>query len=217
VRYQERLHLGTDSGVTGQLALLQTEESYSGAGNYMNALDKARPAAEGRVAFWHKFDDTRRLEIGAGFHASTTHVTGVSVDSRIASIDWLVAPARHFQVSGTFFHGKNVDGLGTLTNGFTIDPTGRILPVHSTGGWTQFTFPITSRLTFNIFGGLQKDSNVFGPPTTVSRDFTYASNVMYHLGPNVVVSLEGLQVRVHDLNGSREVHNHYDVAIGYLF
>jgi hypothetical protein len=40
---------------------------------------------------------------------------------------------------------------------------------------------------------------------------------MYHLGPNVIVSLEGLQLRTRSFSGSSEIHNHYDVALGYLF
>jgi hypothetical protein len=217
LRYEERVHLGTNNGLTGQLALLQTEENYAASAPYSVSLDKARPAVEGRGAFWHKFDDTRRFEIGTGFHASTTHVNGQSVDSRIVSVDWLGDIWQHLQISGTFFHGENVEGLGTLTNGFTMDPQGQFLPIHSNGGWVQFAFPITNRLTFNVFGGLQNDRSMYGPADALSRNFTYASNFMYHLGPNVVVSLEGLQLRARDFNGSTEIHNHYDLAIGYLF
>jgi hypothetical protein len=40
---------------------------------------------------------------------------------------------------------------------------------------------------------------------------------MYHLGPNVLVSVEALQMRTRLFSGLNETHNHYDVALGYLF
>ena len=108
-------------------------------------------------------------------------------------------------------------GLGTLTNGFTFDPEGHVHPVHSRGGWTQFAVPITQRLTWNVFGGMQHDRAMYQPTDTTWRDFTYASNLVYRLAPNLLLSAEALQVRVNNVGGSKELHNHYDLAIGYLF
>lgn len=217
-RYEERLHIGRNSGVRAQLALMQTDESYSVVpAEYSNSLDRARPAVEGRAAFWHNFDDLRKFEVGAGFHASTTHVAGNSVDSRIASIDWLFVTGPRLEISGTFFHGENVAGLGALGNAFTIGSDSYVEPVHSFGGWTQFAFTLTNRLTLNVFGGLQDDRATYLTPSSPVRDFTYASNLQYHLGPNVVLGLEALQSRSRTQSGVNATHNHYDLAIGYLF
>jgi hypothetical protein len=218
LRYEERLHLGTNTGINAQLSVLQTEETYANApASLANKLQPARPALEGRFAFWHKFDDTRRLEFAPGFHVSTTHVGVASVQSRIGSLDWTVVPASHFQFSGTVFAGQNVAGLGALGNGFAITPTGSIQPVHSTGGWAQLAFPITSRLTFNVYSGLENDHSSFITASSVVHNWTYASNVMYHVGPNVVVSLEALQMRTRSFSGVGVLQNHYDLALGYLF
>lgn len=216
-RYEERFRLGPDSGITAQAAIIQTEESYTTSSEYPVPLEKARPGFEGRASFWHKFDDTRRIEIGSGFHVGTSHVAGQSVDSHIGTVDWFAAPEKHLQISGTFFDGDNIQGLGTFTNGFVFDPEGRVQPVHSRGGWTQFAFPITRRLTLNIFGGIQDDHAEYLVPGATWRDFTYASNVVYRLGPNVLLSAEALQVRADNTGGLRDIHNHYDLAIGYLF
>ena len=40
---------------------------------------------------------------------------------------------------------------------------------------------------------------------------------MYHLGPNVIVSLEEAQARLRAYSGANQIQNHYDLAIGYLF
>ncbi|HEY3937210.1 MAG TPA: hypothetical protein VGL97_07250 [Bryobacteraceae bacterium] len=217
-RYEERLHFGTSSGLTAQVALLQTEEDYSTLPNaYVGSFDKARPALEGRLAFWHKFDDSRRIEVAPGFHVSTTHVDGRSVNSHIASLDWSFTPSSHFEWKGTVYRGQNVAGLGALGNGFGISRSGYIKPIESSGGWTQFAVPITSRLTWNLFGGFETDGAAYLGSTSLVHEFTYASNIMYHIGPNVVISAEGLQLRTRSVSGDSEIHNHYDVALGYLF
>ena len=217
-RYEERVHLGRNSGIRGQIALMQTDETYANVpAEYSSSLDRARPAVEGRAAFWHSFDDVRRFELGAGFHAGTTHVAGNSVDSRIASADWLFVTGSRLAISGTFFHGQNVAGLGALGNAFTLSDYTNARPVHSSGGWTQFAFTLTNRMTLNVFGGLQDDRSQFLSPSSFARNFTYAANLQYHLGPNVVVGLEGLQTRSRMQSGVNGIHNHYDLAIGYLF
>ncbi len=216
-RYEERLHIGESSGITGQVAIMQTDELYNALpAGYSNTLSKARPAIEGRAAFWHKFGEKRRLEIAPGFHASTTHVAGSSIPSRIGSVDWLFNTGAHFDITGTFYHGQNVAGLGALNNGFAISDARAVRPVHSTGGWTQFAVPLSSRLSLNLFSGIEDDRGIYTGQTT-ARDLTYASNLIYRLGPNVLLSFEALQSRTRSAAGENSVRNHYDLALGYLF
>ncbi len=217
-RYEERMHFGASNGLTGQVAVLQTDETYNILpSQFANSLEQARPALEGRLAFWHKIDDTRRLEFAPGFHVSTTHVGGASVPSHIASLDWLIVPSPFVRLSGTFFTGQNVAGLGSLGNGFVIMSNRYVHPVNSTGGWAQLAFPITSRLTWNVFSGVENDNNSYLSNSNIVHNWSYASNLIYHLGPNVVVGIEALQMRARYLSGRHEIQNHYDFAIGYLF
>jgi len=217
-RYEERVPLGTNTGLKADVALMQSEETYAAVPTSLAPrLEAARPALEGRFVFWHKIDDAKRFEFAPGFHVSTTHVGGNSVGSHIGSLDWLFVPASYLQVSGTFYKGQNVAGLGALGNGFAIAPNGTVHAVSSTGGWAQAAFPITSRLTFNLFSGLEDDSSPFFSGSSVVHDWTYASNVMYHLSPNVVLSLEALQARTRSFVGVSGLQNHYDLALAYLF
>jgi hypothetical protein len=217
-RYEERVHLGTSSGLTGQIALMQTDEMYTTAPpQYTGNLAQARPAVEGRLAFWHKFDDVRRVDVGSGFHTSQTHVGGKSVDSRIASLDWRFMPSSHLQFTGTLYKGTNVSGLGALGNGFGASQRGNLQPIESGGGWAQISMPLTKRLTWNLFSGFENDHGRYVPYDNIVRDFTYASNLAYRLSPNVIVSFEGLQMRAHTQSGLGSIHNHYDLALAYLF
>ena len=210
--------MGASSGFIGQVAAIQTAENYQTVpAEYASSLGLARPALEGRLAFWHKFDDVRRVEFGSSFHTGATHVAGSSVPSRIASFDWHVVPLSKLDFTGTFYTGQNVAGLGALGNGVTISEDGTVRAVHTTGGWTQLSIPITNRLTFNFFGGVEGDHSNYSTAYGVAHNLNYASNLMYRLGPNVVVSMEALQMRTRSFSGSSEIHNHYDLALGYLF
>jgi hypothetical protein len=100
-----------------------------------------------------------------------------------------------------------------LGNGFIFVNYDKVRPVHTTAGWAQVSLPVTKRLTFNVFGGLEDDSGGTG----IIRNWTYAGNAMYHLGPNVVVSFEALQMRAKYVSGSNLVVNHYDLGVAYLF
>ena len=105
-----------------------------------------------------------------------------------------------------------------LPPGFTVLPNGQIVPVRSNGGWAQIRIPITSRLAFNIYGGQQvnRDSDlVFGNIRRVMP--RYFGNFMYRLAPNVIVSLEGGQVRTTYYQIGNRLNDHYDLAIAYLF
>jgi hypothetical protein len=216
--YEERLHFGAKTGLKAQLSLMQTDESYAYVPTKLaGTLQPARPALEGRFDFWHKIDETRRIELAPGFHVSTTHVGGASVDSRIGSVDWLFVPASHLQFSGTIFKGTNIAALGALGNGFVITPTGAIRAVDSIGSWAQLAFPLTSRITFNVFSGVENDRSPFFNSYTAVHNWTYASNVIYHLGPNVVIGLEALQMRTRSFIDIGKLQNHYDLAVGYLF
>jgi hypothetical protein len=40
---------------------------------------------------------------------------------------------------------------------------------------------------------------------------------MYHLAPNVITSLEAMQLRTNYMNTGIRINDHYDLAIAYLF
>ena len=217
IRYEERLNLGANTRLTGQLSAIQTKEAYGYAGTASAySFEQARPGVEGRLAFSHNFDDTRRFEVAPGFHFSTSHVAGYSIGSHIASVDFLVVPARYLQLSGTAFRGQNVAGLGSLGNSFVFSYSG-LHPVTSSGGWVQFAVPMTPRLTWDLFTGLEDDANNDLPAASIVRNWSYATNLMYHLGPNLIIGLEALQLRTRTISGVPGLHNHYDLAVAYLF
>jgi hypothetical protein len=217
VRYEERISLGTHSGITGQASVLQTSENYANLDGYSTTLAKARPGIEGRAAYWHNWDDTRRIELGGSFHSSVTHVGGGSAPSHIGAIDWLFVPSPFLKITGTYLAGQNFGAIGGLPMGVTILPNDQLIPVRSQAGWLQLSMPLTSRLTLNVFGGGQFNQPNQLLAAEIQQNFAYAANLMYRIGPNVITGLETQQMRLSLFQGGSRIINHYDLALAYLF
>ncbi len=224
VRLEHRVSLGSESGLRAQVGVYQTSllNTTSDPNSYAAPLpgqqtEDSSPGAEGRVEFWRRWSETGRLEIGSGFHVSRNHVAIFSLPTNVYTVDWFLRPIDKLEFSGMFFHGRNVAVLGALRQGFTVFPNGRWISVQSNGGWAQLRFPVTSRLTFNLFGGQQDDRNSDLVAGNIGKNQAYFGNVMYRLAPNVVVSLEGGQVRTSYLRVGNRLNDHYDLAIAYLF
>jgi hypothetical protein len=139
------------------------------------------------------------------------------VSTQLFSLDWLIKPVKFVELTGFFYNGQNVATLGALPQGFTPARYEQYRPVHSTGGWAQLRFPITQKLAFDIYGGKQDDRKSDLLPGYIGVNQAYFANVMYRLAPNVIVSLEGGQVRTTYLGTGNRLNNHYDLAVAYLF
>jgi hypothetical protein len=215
---EQRFHLDPQTTVRAQLGVYQTREDYYApvASFYGSSLQDARPGLQGRFGFSHRLDDERRLEFAGGFHTSTTHVLEYAVPSRVFALDWFANPWRKLEFSGAFFRGHNLTNLGGIGQGFTVERSGYVIPVHAEGGWAQFSFLLAPRLTLNIFGGQQDNRNRdirYG----VAKNQSYAANLMYRMAPNVIVSFEGGQLRTTFLSTGNRLNNRYDLGFAYLF
>jgi len=227
VRVEQGFRIGRDSGLRAQAAVIQTRQLEDGAyiGNNPYSppipvtplIEHAQPGVEGRLEFWHRWGEDRRIEIAPGFHTNESYVYSQSAPSHIFSVDWFIKPATRFEFSGTFFNGQNVASLGGLPQGFTIIRYARVIPVHSTGGWAQIRIPVTARLAFDIYGGQQDDRRSDLLYGAIGKNQAYAANAMYRIAPNVIVSVEGSQVRTTYIGIGNRLNNHYDLAVAYLF
>jgi uncharacterized protein (UPF0335 family) len=183
---------------------------------YAANLERWRPAYEGRLALSYSSGE-KRFEIAPGYHASTTHVIGQSIDSRAASLDWLVRPSSWWDFSGAWFGGFDFAGLGSLGQGFTILGPGAVIPIHGYGGWGQITFNASRRWSFHFFAGEEDDRAKDLIGNAISRNLIYGANAMWRLAPNVLTGFEISQVRTAYLLSGLRQNNHYDLALAYLF
>jgi hypothetical protein len=218
-RLEQRFKLGAQTDVRAQVGVFQTAE---GAGAqvpepFASTVESSRPGFEARVAFHHALADEGHLEIAPAIHASTTHVVGTSVPSRVYSIDWSLAPNRQFAFTGMYYRGYNTAPLGTVRQGFTVLAFGQAIPVHSNGGWAQLSYEATPRLTLNLFGGQHDDRDRDLRAGNIGKNFAYAGNARYRIAPNVIFGFEAMQIRTTYVGPGLRRNNHYDLALAYQF
>jgi len=217
-RFEQRFSIGENAGVRAQAAVYETSEPAAGVNpQYQSTLSTTSPALEGRLEFWNQFASARRFEIAPGFHVSNTHVGGVSIPSRLFTIDWMLQPLAKLRFTGTYFHGRNAAGVGGLRQGFNFIDENHFTAVRTSGGWAQVSYLATKRLTFNSYGGQESDHAADLLAGQITRNFVYAVNSQYRLGPNILLGLEVSQARTAYSGGRIRLLNHYDLALAYLF
>jgi hypothetical protein len=214
-RVEERFKFGNDSGLRAQLGLYQLGENAEGT-IYPSEASTAGPALEGRFEFWHKIGDHTRIELAPGFHTAQTTQNGISAPSRLVSFDWFANPWEKIEFTGTFYRGENVSGLGTIGPGyFGYGPAVR--PVQAIGGWAQLAWLATPKLTFHLISGQSDNQASEVAEGLIYKNQGYAVNFVYRLAPNVLLSLEGMQVRTSYMGSGTRLNNHYDLGVAYLF
>jgi hypothetical protein len=218
MRIEQRFAFGDQTGFNVQAGVYQTSEVYpsNAPATLSGTLEQKRPAYEGRFLFYHG-SEKKRVEIAPGVHVSDSHVAGQSVGSRLGTLDWLIKPSDLIEFSGAFFRGTDDAGLGALRQGFTILPSGDVMPVHATGGWSQLSLFPAARLSLHIFGGAEGDRPSDLQANSVRTNLVYAGNIVYKLAPNVLTALEISQTRTDYIASGIRTNNHYDLALAYLF
>jgi hypothetical protein len=181
-------------------------------------IERSRPGWEGRLEWFQRIDDDRRVEVAGGFHFSRTHAGPFTVPSHVYSVDWLLAPVRGVEWTGVFYKGENVAhfGLGGSRQGYFYD--GRTAhAVHTWGGWTQVTLKPHDRVAFHFFTGQMDDRESDLRRGALGKNIVWGGNVYYYLAPNVIVALEATQTRSRFIGTGLRHNNHYDLAFAYLF
>jgi hypothetical protein len=219
IRLQQDVPLGASSGVKAQVGAVETHEANPYVATASNVkIEPVRPGLEGRVMAWHKLDDNRRLEIAAGFHASTTHAGGFSIPSNLVSLDWFFNPWKRLEFSGAFFSGQNLSNLGTgvINQGYYIEYNSAEA-IDSQGGWGQITIHTLPRLDFHLFTGQQDYQAGDLQHGSVTRNLLFGGNLFFRVAPNVLFGPEITQTRTFYLGEGLRINNHYDMALAYLF
>jgi hypothetical protein len=220
VKVEERFKFGNDSGLRAQLGVYEMGGTYTYTENtsyYSSVESTAGPALEGRFEFWHKFGEHTRIELAPGFHTAQTTENGVSVPSRLFSFDWFANPWEKIEFTGAFYNGENIAGLGTIGPGYFVPGPTLVRPVQSIGGWAQLAWLATPKLTFHLIAGQHNNQASEVSEGLIYKNQGYAANLVYRLAPNVLFSLEGMQLRTSYVGTGTRLNNHYDLGVAYLF
>ena len=216
LKYEERRALTSNTGIVVDGALFSTAESATTLPSLPAAMATGGPAIQARLGLTHSWTDQTRFAIGIGAHEGHSYIAGQSLPSRVLSSDFLFKPLHWLEVTGTVFKGENFANLGGLP--VSVASTGaNLIPVRGTASWMQVALPVTRRLTFDAYAGRQVNAVRYLSPFQIGGTLIYAGNILYRVGPNVILGFEAGRENVVYANHTLILANRYDATLAYLF
>ncbi len=191
------------------------------------------PAFAARVAYSHAMFG-RTFTVGAGGYYSREYWGfNRNVNGYAATADWNLPLGRWFTLSGFFYRGQAIGGLGAalsrsvVYNGPLTDPATTVLPVNSVGGWAQLKYQPMPKLEFNVAFGQDNpfaaDIRAFGDQTEsyadpdVTRNRAAFGNVIYRPRSDLLLSLEYRRIRTFSIYNDSYAVGQLNLAMGILF
>jgi hypothetical protein len=191
-----------------------------------------QPAYAIRTA-WSRPVFDHPLSIGAaGYFGRQDWSWDRYVDAWAGMADWQIPILRRLALSGEFYRGRGVGGLGAgigravLFGGDPTSATTRIRGLDSAGGWSQLKFQLTPKLELNgVFAednafatdvrGFATDANNFSP--IQGRNRGELGNLIYRPRSDLLLSAEFRRLHTFPIFASPSVTNQINLAIGILF
>jgi len=133
-----------------------------------------QPAVASRLAWAHGAAG-HAVTVGVGgYYSRQNYGAGRTTDAWAATADWDAPLGRHFALSGEFYRGRALGGLGAaqgrsvVFDGSPTDPTSDLIGLNTVGGWTQLKFKPTETVEFNA---------AYGQENPFARDLRYAFSI----------------------------------------
>jgi hypothetical protein len=168
----------------------------------------------------------------AGYYGRQDWPWGHDIDAWAGMTDWQIPILRRLTLSGEFYRGRGVGGLGGAI-GQTIvyggNPAFAATPIRgldSAGGWSQLKFQLTRKLELN---GVFADDNAFAGDVRgfaidannfdaiLGRNRGALGNLVYRPRSDLLLSAEFRRLHTFPVYDSASVTNQVNLAMGILF
>ena len=157
VRLEHRFNLSEGQSIVLQGGILDnvTGELPSSFAPFAQAGESSGQPAYAARAAWTRSVFGMPLTLGAaGYYSRQNWSMDQNVDGWAAMTDWSVPLTRRVSLTGEFYRGRAIGGLGGAVGRsvlFSGDPSpqGQVRALNSVGGWSQLKFTATSKLEFN--------------------------------------------------------------------
>ena len=196
------------------------------AGEYSGQPAYAVRTAWSRPVFDHP------LSLGAaGYYGRQNWSWDRFVDAWAGMADWQIPILRRLTLSGEFYRGRGVGGLGAGIGRSVLfgNPSYSIPSIRgldSAGGWSQLKLQLTPKLELNgVFAednafasdvrGFAVDANNFS--TILGRNRGGLGNLVYRPRSDLLLSAEFRRLHTYPVYGSDSVTNQINLALGVLF
>jgi hypothetical protein len=191
-----------------------------------------QPAYALRTA-WSRGVQDHPVSFGvAGYYGRQDWTWGRNVDAWAGMADWQIPILPRLSVSGEFYRGRGIGGLGAAVGTSVLyggDPTVPYTPIRGLddiGGWTQLKFQLTPKVEINgvladdnAFAGDVRgfaiDKNNFGP--ILGRNRGALANVVFRPRSDLILSAELRRLQTFPVYSSSSITNQLNLSVGILF
>ncbi len=233
VRLEHRFNLSEGQSVVLQGGILDnvTGELPSSFAPFAQAGQSSGQPAYAARAGWTRSVFGMPLTLGAaGYYSRQNWSMNQNVDGWAAMTDWSVPLARRVSLTGEFYRGRAIGGLGGAVGRsvlFSGDPSpqGQVRALNSVGGWTQLKVTATSKLEFNGAFGVDNpyasDVRGFslspGFPAPLLQNRSSLVNVIYRPRSDLLLSGEYRHLRTFDIDAGSPTADQVNLMMGILF
>jgi len=192
-----------------------------------------QPGYATRIAWSHPAFGSAFTFGAGGYYSRQNWGFAHNVDGWAGTADWNMPLGHLFAVSGEFYRGRAIGGLGGSLGRSVVwdkpltDPTTTVLPLNSIGGWTQLKFKPAAKVELN--GAIGQDSTFASDLNAlINGEFSYFNaalarnraifgNVIYRPRSDLLFAFEYRRLRTSDVYGGVQNANHLNVSMGILF
>jgi len=171
------------------------------------------------------------LGIG-GYYGRQNWAYGRNIDAWAGVTDVSLPLGNLFALSGEFYRGRGVGGLGggigqsILLSGNIYNPETSIYGLDSTGGWLQFKFKPEVNFEVNFAYGEDEPfatelrrfpAGYLYYGYALTRNLSPFANFIYRVRSDVLVSVEYKHLHTNTLNNNVDIANQVALSLGYTF
>jgi hypothetical protein len=235
VRVEHRFDLSEGQNITLQAGMMDNVTGELPAASFERAAQAGE--SSGQPAYGVRVSWTRNvlgmpLTLGtAGYYSRQNWVSNNHVDGWAGMTDWSVPLARRVSLTGEFYRGRAVGGLGGGVGRsvlFTGDPNpyAQLQPLNSVGGWSQLKVRATDKLEFNGAFGVDSPfaADLRGYPLSPSyfpaallQNRSGLLNFIYRPRSDLLFSGEYRRLRTFDLDAGSPTADQVNLMMGILF
>jgi len=236
VRVEHRFDVSSTSSLTLQGGILDNltgEAPRFQSQRVPQAGEKSSQPGYGLRVAWTRSASGQPMTIGlGGYYSRQDWAFNRHVDGWAGTADWDLPLGRLFSLSGEFYTGEAVGGLGggigrsVVFSGLPTDPAARVRGSESVGGWSQLKFKPASRWEFNGAFGFDnpraEDLRAFAVSPSVSdstaaRNRSSFINFIYRPHSSLLFSTEYRRLWTFPINGNSHTADQVNLMMGVLF
>jgi hypothetical protein len=237
VRVERRFDLADQQTLTLQAGILDNLDWETPSNPFYRSAQagelSGEPAYAMRTAWSRPVFDHPLTIAAAGYYGRQNWTEwNRNVDAWAALTDWQIPILSRLTLSGEFYRGRAIGGLGgavgqtIVFGGNPSYPTTGLRGLDSAGGWTQLKFQLTRKLELNgVYSeddafagdvrGYATDANNFGP--ILGRNRGALGNLVYRPRSDLLLSAEFRRLHTYPIYDSASVTNQINLAMGVLF